>query len=692
MSSSYGHHAAGGPSPGGQASFHPGAYSNITPLYPLRKSTQDPSQLMGSSHSKSTPNPGPSSSFKAAVSGGIGFKRVFSSRRKKSQDLSTRTVDSFPEVRYQLGIFISLLLRHLYFFQTLNINVRKSVVQHREPLSPPPLPPKHSPNPLPTVAEQSKPLNRTSLLPISPGISPAVHYMLQQQQSPLSDDTTSQSQPQPQPQPQPQSQPQHSAPTPKETEKSKMQKTADNVEMKESWRKSDSTNSHTTVRPGGSGGSRSSRPVSVAESFQSTYTVVQASNKRLSAPLAIDGMPEEDGESFVSVDKPSSPSHTSKSIPPPSSDKVKNRRSMSLNLGSAINSITLVPPPPASASATELKYSFSQVVPPSAMLNTVPVQSSLTRLSLAPPPSTSADTSGVGQQQPRTSGVNNFRGKFAAWANSNLSSDNLSRHDRTLSAMSTQQRRPSLPQFAGDGDVPTPSTSAPTPLRQTTTSMTGNTSSLGPVKRAVEKMGWRWGMSSLSPSTSGSSSGHTSSSSSMNAPSSRTSDYGLVRTNSNRSTPSVHSQIVKSSHSHGSGVGKSRTPDAPSGAYSVHSLASQSENDPFSAPSGPSLGTLLRGGLQNKNGVVTRGVVFGKVLKKVTRETGVNVGKKMESVGGERVKKEGLVLELEKRLLPAIVVRCAQHLLIWGVQEEGLFRWVVFLFCLIIIIKTILDH
>ena len=109
MSSSYGHHAASGPSPGGQASFHPGAYSNISPLYPVRKTTQVPSQLMGSSHSKSS-NPGPSSSLKAAVSGGIGFKRVFASKRKKWLDLSARSaeqdlprplssaVDTSPEV------------------------------------------------------------------------------------------------------------------------------------------------------------------------------------------------------------------------------------------------------------------------------------------------------------------------------------------------------------------------------------------------------------------------------------------------------------------------------------------------------------------------------------------------------------------------------------------------------------------
>jgi hypothetical protein len=64
---------------------------------------------MGSSHSKST-NPGPSPSpFKAVVSGGVGLKRVFASKRKKSLDFSARSaehdlprlssVDALPEVR-----------------------------------------------------------------------------------------------------------------------------------------------------------------------------------------------------------------------------------------------------------------------------------------------------------------------------------------------------------------------------------------------------------------------------------------------------------------------------------------------------------------------------------------------------------------------------------------------------------------
>ena len=36
--------------------------------------------------------------------------------------------------------------------------------------------------------------------------------------------------------------------------------------------------------------------------------------------------------------------------------------------------------------------------------------------------------------------------------------------------------------------------------------------------------------------------------------------------------------------------------------------------------------------------------------------------------------KTGLARVFEERALPAIVVRCAQHLVLLGVQEEGLFR------------------
>lgn len=147
MSSSYGHHAAGGPSPGAHASFHPGAYSNISPLAPLSQSTQVPSQLMGSSHSKST-NPGPqasSSAFKAAVSGGIGFKRVFAYKRKKSLDMSARSaehdlprplssaVDTSPEVN---TCYNYLLLRHLYFFRHLILTLKSPMSDISSPCHP----------------------------------------------------------------------------------------------------------------------------------------------------------------------------------------------------------------------------------------------------------------------------------------------------------------------------------------------------------------------------------------------------------------------------------------------------------------------------------------------------------------------------------------------------------------------------
>jgi hypothetical protein len=564
---------------------------------------------------------------------------VFSPPRRKNQRKSL--LSTTCPTPYQPQRLIPIIFNHYYetyasLFQILNITSKNAVEQ--QPSSSP-LPPSKYDKRLasPLLAEQSTSLNRASILPISPGISPAVNYMLQQQQNARCQVATSQPQPQPQ----------QSAPN--------------NVEMKESWRKSDSTNSHTTVRPGGNGGStRTSRPVSWAESFQSTHTVVQASNKRLSA-LITDGMPEEDDDGSCVSCGDSFGSHPSESTPP-SSLTLKHRRSMSLNLVPNNKSIA---PLPASASMAELKHSFSQ-----AGILDISAQSSSQTLARVP-------SFIVDNDAPRTSTGNNFRGKGTVWSKPNLPSDNVSRQDRTLPTIPQKQRRPSLPHFAGAGGVsqstPTP---APTSFRQTTISMTAS-GAAGLAKRAVEKMGRKWGIS-LSPSTSGSGSGYSSSSSSTNAPSSFSSashlDYGLVRTNSNQSTPSVHSHIVKSSHS-GSAVGiaggggKRRPPDASSGAYGVHPIPSQSDNPPF-VPSGPILGTLLRGRLQDKNGVV-----FGRELRIVTKETGVNVGKRMGSGGvdGERVK-EGLVYELEGRLLPAIVVRCAQHLLIWGVQEEGLFR------------------
>ena len=133
------------------------------------------------------------------------------------------------------------------------------------------------------------------------------------------------------------------------------------------------------------------------------------------------------------------------------------------------------------------------------------------------------------------------------------------------------------------------------------------------------------------------------------------------------------------------GLGHRRTPGPGSGATSasaagsissssITSSSDASSSDPFAQSSGPMLGRKLRGGLLTKNGAkVAGGVVFGRSLAAGVRETAVFVGQ-VPGTQVEEPPKEGLVRELEEKMLPAVVVRCAQHILLWGVQEEGLFR------------------
>ena len=96
-------------------------------------------------------------------------------------------------------------------------------------------------------------------------------------------------------------------------------------------------------------------------------------------------------------------------------------------------------------------------------------------------------------------------------------------------------------------------------------------------------------------------------------------------------------------------------------------------------PSGPVLGLMFRAPFKGSS------VVFGKELQMAVRETAVGVGPpngegrragewprtaEME----KRAKMRDIHKALEERRLPAVVVRCAQHILVWGVEEEGLFR------------------
>lgn len=546
----------------------------------------------------------------------------------------------------------------------------------------------------------------------------------------------------------------------------------DKGDMKDSWRKSDSTISHVTIRPG-AGSSRPSRPVSMAESLQSNHTIVPV-NKRLSALITDSdfGMPEEDdsdqsieegGEEYRHNPIPDddvinilSITESLKSSPTASLKSRTNRRSMSLNISSHSAFFKPdLPPTPSSPSAAEvrnLSYSFSEGMhsPPS-------ISPSLSRET---PTLSRTTTTATGFISPSSSGPqptgHNIRGRLAAWTAVGHSSSassaqrppappplSASRQERSLPALPPHQRHPQvsphqhpLPQ---QFEYPHPhQTLSPLPqlpgsaspsFRQTAISMTsGFAPAAGLAKRAVEKMGRAWG--GISSSSSNSNHGHSysgySSSSSAGtgtAPSSYSSsghhhhhhpssshghghgsqegagfafgssgnELALGRTYSNQSSSGGHHthQVEKK--------GKMRrTPHAPSASSSIMtgSSVSISDSEVFAEPSGPVLGKRLRGPLRAKTGVV-----FGRDLRNVVRETGVGVGKpkawggrwrnwdedpevyaagdggEQEGDGGKRssIRREQLKA-LEERRLPALVVRCAQHLLIWGIQEEGLFR------------------
>ena len=270
---------------------------------------------------------------------------------------------------------------------------------------------------------------------------------------------------------------------PAEAEKENV-KTPEKRDGKENWRKSDSTNSHHTIRPGGGAGttSRSSRPVSWAESFQSAHTVVQASttNRRLSALIgdADFGMPEEDD------DDTSSSSHAAPESSPPSSVHSRSHRSMSLSHDSSSSSPSpqLLPVP-----AIDMKYpshSVSEGLPP---------------FSATLAPRAHAISPSISQPQSNT-----LRGRFAAW---------------TAAAGNVPVTPP--PTAAHHEVSPSQQSVAPSSFRQTAISMSAGVgpAAAGLAKRAVEKMGRKWAQGMGISSSSSGSGGWSSSSSGTNDPS-----------------------------------------------------------------------------------------------------------------------------------------------------------------------------
>jgi hypothetical protein len=529
----------------------------------------------------------------------------------------------------------------------------------------------------------------------------------------------------------------------------------DKGDMKDSWR--NSTISHVTIRPGAVG-SHSPRPLSMAESLQSNHTIVPV-NKRQSALItdADFGMPEED-DSDKSTEEDGEEEYrhnhimpdndvinilsteSLKSSPTASLKSKNNRRSLSLSITSH-STFSKFDLPSAPSSATDVR---TPSLPISEGMPTLPSMSPLSREkpTLSRSAATATGFISPSSSDPHSTG-HNIRGRLAAWTAVGHSSSasaaqrppappplSASRHERSLPALPHHERphphislqqHPLPHQFEytqRHQNQPSlsvhPGATASPSLRQTAISMTsGFAPAAGLAKRAVEKMGRAWGGISSSSSNSNHGNSHSGYSSSSSAgtgtaPSSYSSnghlhqhhpqgsqesaglvlggDLALGRTYSNQSSSGgQHTQQVKKK-------GRlRRTPDAPSSSSSVTtgSSVSVSDSEAFMGPSGPVLGKRLRGPLRARSGVV-----FGRDLKSVVRETGIGVGKPKAWGGRWKSWEEdtdvtghdggdlGMMTSttreqlkvLEERKLPALVVRCAQHLLLWGIQEEGLFR------------------
>ncbi|KAH9956913.1 hypothetical protein BC827DRAFT_1157555 [Russula dissimulans] len=396
-------------------------------------------------------------------------------------------------------------------------------------------------------------------------------------------------------------------------------KDSDYEVMKEDWRKSDSTmTSYNTARPRSraSGGTRTPRPVSMAESLQSTNTVVPT-GRRLSALLTeAEFIMTEEGlsRSATSLTRKTSPSGPS---------KTRKRQSISLSFTSPLPSNQPAPSAPSSEGHSSGRPAFHHR--PSGEVAT------LSR-------NAASGVFGLSRNGDPQS-TNNIRGNFVA-----------------LSAVASpphsfpHQPPPSPTQHHGS-------------LRQTAITVTSGLApaagfAMGFGKRAVERMGRAFGNLGSGHNTSG----HSSSSSSISG----MDDFG--RSGSNLSLASHSSQ----SHA---GRGKQRrTPNAPSGAWSVNTLSSSStgHTDTESVYTGPTLGTRLREPMRNSAGVfVIGGLVFGRDLKSCVRDTAIDAIRLATPTSNSS---QLVSTVLHERRLPALVVRCAEHMMKWGLEEEGLFR------------------
>ncbi|KIJ67689.1 hypothetical protein HYDPIDRAFT_107154 [Hydnomerulius pinastri MD-312] len=570
----------------------------------------------------------PSSLGNAASNTGSRFKRAFVGRRKKSDVVTPSSASSPKSTRArephsddspygstnsaprQLGGAKQLTLQLQHVFSKKHTGSAPASPAMSGLSLPPPPPPKHAQQlSLSLPSSRLAPVNtnvdkRLSVMTTSSPIAPALDYMRR------SDDHI-----------------EHV--TAKE-----------NSESKEIRRKSDSTLSHHTIRPGL--GSRTPRPVSLAESLQSTNTIMPV-NKRLSALIteAEYVMPEEeDGERSEEKGRalPRSVS-PGRRASPASSLKVRDRRSQSLNLGPPLSLMVSAP--------TAANASMSLDAIPA----TLPRSMSEERERLVTRETAAATFSSLPLNAVRPAGLA-LRANFLSPNTVDLRSNSpLSRVERTL---------PELPQPPRRSPLAPEASHTPPSFRQTAISMTAPAAGLA--RRAVEKMGRVLGNKSLSPSPLASPVG--------NAPSS----FPIGRAGPLSRASSGHSE---STH-HGHGKKSRHNPNTPSVSSTGSSISDHE---------GPQLGKRLRGPVRiSPTGAgVAGGLVFGRDLRTCVKDTAIDpvrsvIHARRFGHDGESEESDDFVqrsepsASLESRYVPAIVVRCAQHILAWGVQEQGLFR------------------
>ena len=408
---------------------------------------------------------------------------------------------------------------------------------------------------------------------------------------------------------------------------------------KDDWRKSDSTMaSHVTIRPE-AGLPRATRPASVAESAHSVNTIVP-SGRRVSMIVPDSDLVEEndsDSEELEAVPLDLLPQ--SSSTPSLSLTNVFHRRSALLGSSTSFHSHVESEPEPRISHYSRSTSNRQQLGHSKALT----------------PVWTEANEHGVfsnSNEQPRSIG-SGIRGRLAAWT---------SHREHRLSPPSpvVETHRSVSPKLPGG-------------FRQTTLSISGN---LAPAaidlgKRAMEKIGRTWGSKSNHPPVQSSSRSDLASISTP-PPSYKGKFSEYIHRNHPNNSGSSHSISLSNSSKH-----KRRTPDGTSGTWSISSSQSSvSVDDKISMQSGANLlnfGQIMRGPLN-----VGGGIVFGRRLVDCVRDTTVDDVK--HKFLSQNYYREGWEVDkippLQDRLLPALVLRCAQHLLTWGIQEEGLFRCV----------------